>query len=112
MRDDPELAIGVVYDGDRFEERGSGGPRRPRNSMVWSGEQRRWRWMAKCRSQCVAGGAGREHKAGLVKIIGQNHPFLGVNNAVASMLEAPKQGHGRACTLLWSFVVERKPPTS
>jgi len=27
-----------------------------------------------------------EHKAGLVKIIGQNHQFLGVNNAIASML--------------------------
>ncbi len=26
-----------------------------------------------------------EHKAGLVKIIGQNHQFLGVNNAIASM---------------------------
>jgi type I restriction enzyme R subunit len=36
-----------------------------------------------------------EHKAGLVKIIGQNHQFLGVNNAVASMLEARKLGHGR-----------------
>ena len=36
-----------------------------------------------------------EHKAGLVKIIGQNHQFLGVNNAIASMLEARKRGHGR-----------------
>ena len=27
-----------------------------------------------------------EHKAGLVKIIGQNHQFLGVNNAVAALL--------------------------
>ncbi len=36
-----------------------------------------------------------EHKAGLVKIIGQNHQFLGVNNAIASMLEARKIGHGR-----------------
>jgi len=36
-----------------------------------------------------------EHKAGLVKIIGQNHQFLGVNNTVASMLEARKLGHGR-----------------
>ena len=26
-----------------------------------------------------------EHKAGLVKILGQNHQFLGVNNAIASM---------------------------
>ncbi|MFO0285526.1 MAG: type I restriction endonuclease subunit R, partial [Brevundimonas sp.] len=26
---------------------------------------------------------------------GQNHPFLGVNNAIASMLEARKLGHGR-----------------
>ena len=31
-----------------------------------------------------------EHKAGLVKILGQNHQFLGVNNAIASMLEARK----------------------
>ena len=29
-----------------------------------------------------------EHKAGLVKIIGQNHQFLGVNNAIGSMLLA------------------------
>jgi type I restriction enzyme R subunit len=36
-----------------------------------------------------------EHKAGLVKIIGQNHQFLGVNNAIASMLTARKSGHGR-----------------
>ena len=26
-----------------------------------------------------------EHKAGLVKIIGQNHQLLGVNNAIASL---------------------------
>ncbi len=36
-----------------------------------------------------------EHKAGLVKIISQNHQFLGVNNAITSMLEARKRGHGR-----------------
>ena len=36
-----------------------------------------------------------EHKAGLVKIIGQNHQFLGVNNAIASMLKARELGHGR-----------------
>ena len=36
-----------------------------------------------------------EHKAGLVKIISQNHQFLGVNNAIASMLEARTLGHGR-----------------
>ena len=36
-----------------------------------------------------------EHKAGLVKIISQNHQFLGVNNAIASMLESRKLGHGR-----------------
>jgi type I restriction enzyme R subunit len=36
-----------------------------------------------------------EQKAGLVKIIGQNHQFLGVNNSIASMLEARKLGHGR-----------------
>lgn len=36
-----------------------------------------------------------EHKAGLVKIVGQNHQFLGVNNAIASMLEARELGHGR-----------------
>ena len=36
-----------------------------------------------------------EHKAGLVKILGQNHQFLGVNNAIASMLEARRLGHGR-----------------
>jgi type I restriction enzyme, R subunit len=37
-----------------------------------------------------------EHKAGLIKIIGQNHQYLGVNNAIASMLEARKMAHGRA----------------
>ena len=36
-----------------------------------------------------------EHKAGLVKILGQNHRFIGVNNAIVSMLEARRQGHGR-----------------
>ena len=36
-----------------------------------------------------------EHKEGLVKVIAQNHQFLGVNNAIASMLEARKLGHGR-----------------
>jgi type I restriction enzyme R subunit len=36
-----------------------------------------------------------EHKAGLVKVLGQNHQFLGVNNAITSMLEARQQGHGR-----------------
>lgn len=36
-----------------------------------------------------------EHKTGLVKIISQNHQFLGVNNAIASMLEARQLGHGR-----------------
>lgn len=36
-----------------------------------------------------------EHKAGLVKILGQNHQYLGVNNAIASMLEARQMGHGR-----------------
>ena len=36
-----------------------------------------------------------EHKAGLVKILGQNHQYLGVNNAIASMLEARRMGHGR-----------------
>lgn len=35
------------------------------------------------------------HKEGLVKIIGQNHQFLGVNNAIASMLKARAEGHGR-----------------
>lgn len=35
------------------------------------------------------------HKAGMVKVLGQNHQFLGVNNAIASMLEARKMGHGR-----------------
>ncbi len=36
-----------------------------------------------------------EHKAGLVKILAQNHQYLGVNNAIASMLEARTLGHGR-----------------
>lgn len=36
-----------------------------------------------------------KHKSGLVNIIGQNHQFLGVNHAIASMLAARKLGHGR-----------------
>jgi type I restriction enzyme R subunit len=36
-----------------------------------------------------------EHKTGLVKILGQNHQVLGVNNAIASMLLAREEGHGR-----------------
>jgi type I restriction enzyme R subunit len=37
-----------------------------------------------------------EHKTGYVKILAQNHQFLGVNNAIASMLQARSAGHGRA----------------
>ncbi len=36
-----------------------------------------------------------EHKEGLVKILGQNHQVLGVNNSIASMLAARELGHGR-----------------
>jgi type I restriction enzyme R subunit len=36
-----------------------------------------------------------EHKAGLVKVLGQNHQFIGVNNAITASLEARRQGHGR-----------------
>src|SRR3546814_20240936 len=36
-----------------------------------------------------------EHKDGLVKSTGQNHLVRGVNNAIASMLEARRLGHGR-----------------
>jgi type I restriction enzyme R subunit len=36
-----------------------------------------------------------EQKAGLIKILGQNHQVLGVNNTIASMLEARRLGHGR-----------------
>lgn len=36
-----------------------------------------------------------EHKEGLAKILGQNHQYLGVNNAIASMLSARASGHGR-----------------
>ncbi len=37
-----------------------------------------------------------EHKTGLTKILGQNHQFLGVNNAIAATLAARDAGHGRA----------------
>jgi hypothetical protein len=40
-----------------------------------------------------------EHKAGLVKIIGQNHQFLGVNNAIASMLRLKNCSSGRESAL-------------
>ncbi len=36
-----------------------------------------------------------EHKSGLVKILGQNHQFLGVNNAMAASIKARAEGHGR-----------------
>jgi type I restriction enzyme R subunit len=36
-----------------------------------------------------------EHKAGLIKVLGQNHQVLGVNNAIAATLAARKEGHGR-----------------
>ncbi len=36
-----------------------------------------------------------EEQAGLVKIIGQNHQFIGVNKAIASMQQALREGHGR-----------------
>lgn len=36
-----------------------------------------------------------EHKLGMVKVVGQNHQFLGVNNALTAMQAAQKAGHGR-----------------
>jgi type I restriction enzyme R subunit len=36
-----------------------------------------------------------EERAGLVKILGQNHQVLGVNKAIPAMLEARVAGHGR-----------------
>jgi type I restriction enzyme R subunit len=36
-----------------------------------------------------------EHKAGLVKVIGQNHQYLGVNNTIAATMKARSEGHGR-----------------
>ncbi len=36
-----------------------------------------------------------EHKAGLVKVLAQNHQYLGVNNAIAASLKARQEGHGR-----------------
>ena len=36
-----------------------------------------------------------EHNAGLVKVLGQNHQFLGVNNAIAAAMKAREAGHGR-----------------
>ena len=37
-----------------------------------------------------------EHKTGLTKVLGQNHQFLGVNNAIEATLAARAAGHGRA----------------
>ncbi|MBS2032898.1 MAG: type I restriction endonuclease subunit R [Deltaproteobacteria bacterium] len=37
-----------------------------------------------------------EHKTGLTKVLGQNHQFLGVNNAIQATLKAREEGHGRA----------------
>lgn len=37
-----------------------------------------------------------EERAGLVKILAQNHQFLGVNKAIPALLEARAVGHGRA----------------
>ncbi len=36
-----------------------------------------------------------EHRAGLIKVLAQNHQFLGVNNAIAASMEARAKGHGR-----------------
>ena len=36
-----------------------------------------------------------EHKSGLVKILAQNHQYLGVNNAIRAVLSARSAGHGR-----------------
>jgi type I restriction enzyme R subunit len=36
-----------------------------------------------------------EHKSGLTKIFGQNHQYIGVNNAIRAMLKAREEGHGR-----------------
>ncbi len=36
-----------------------------------------------------------EHKSGLIKIVSQNHQFIGVNNAIRAMLKAREEGHGR-----------------
>ena len=37
-----------------------------------------------------------EERAGLVKILAQNHQFLGVNKAIPALLDARAAGHGRA----------------
>lgn len=36
-----------------------------------------------------------EHKSGLTKVLGQNHQYLGVNNAIQATLDAREKGHGR-----------------
>ena len=36
-----------------------------------------------------------EFKGSVVKVLGQNHQYLGVNNAITSMLKAREMGHGR-----------------
>jgi type I restriction enzyme R subunit len=36
-----------------------------------------------------------KHKLGVVKVVGQNHQFLGVNKALAAMQAARQAGHGR-----------------
>ena len=36
-----------------------------------------------------------EHKAGLAKILAQNHQYLGVNNAITATLKAREEKHGR-----------------
>jgi type I restriction enzyme R subunit len=36
-----------------------------------------------------------EHKSGLVKVLGQNHQYLGVNNAIQAAMKARELGHGR-----------------
>jgi type I restriction enzyme, R subunit len=36
-----------------------------------------------------------EHKAGLAKVLGQNHQFLGVNHAIGAAMQARAEGSGR-----------------
>ena len=37
-----------------------------------------------------------EHKSGLTKVLGQNHQFLGVNQAIGATLDARERGDGKA----------------
>ena len=81
---------GRFFDWKRIESEGE--PRRVSLEVLLRGTCDKARLLDLVRSFSLFS----EHKSGLTKILGQNHQFIGVNNAIAATLAARKAGHGRA----------------